>query len=283
MSRLFSLSLILSVFLYGCTPPSETLKPIAKQNSQNIQALTTNVNALLALYEPMLISSGNAMMYQKIAKMEQELISVVGAPVLPLDQGATWQSLFEDANEKPVGQQEKYLDRYQNSRKAIEQITDVEELKRLRQNEGWIFQAAIDSSFTPAKAKDLLQQISILRQNNRDKNDVFYAEAEKVFTPYNPQLGFLREMLQTAKTLLNGLKNELGQQLEIAATNAKSISAFTNAELDIKQTLVTASGSVDSTELENTLNALSQKYLNKSTVQEAAIDYLVDGVQKLWK
>ena len=276
LSTLWVLSL-----LAGCSTPTQNLKPIAEQNQQNINALTSNVDTLIALYEPLLQASTRALVYQHIAKTEQEIISVVGAAMLPPPPtGDSWEKLLERAANYPIPRREKYLPRFRWVKSALERGVEQAELDKLKQDEGWIYTAAADPDFTPQAAHELIKRLSTLAKNNRDNIATFYAEAELQLAPYDPKLVHYRQASQAAQDLLMGLKQEISFELATASLHGQAITGFVASSPTTAQTLKAAAGGMNAQELTAVLNKLSEKYLQNASYKEGAIDLLTQGLKQ---
>lgn len=266
--------------LQACTPPTTALKPVAEQNQDNLAALATNVKTLLALYEPTLKAVLTATLYQHIAKTQQEMIAVLGSPVLPAPMPeVTWESLFERAALQPLPRREKYLERYRWVKSAHERGLAEEELARMKQQEGWIYSTVGNSEFTPALAHDLLKKLLNLRQQNENQPAQYYRDAAGLLAIYDPKLLGYQETFTAAQAVLDGLKTEMQQQVTMATIYAQAFSNFSDSKVDFQQTAQAVSGNLDSAQLMLVLDTISQKYLNKSSAQEAAVDFLTENFQ----
>lgn len=271
----------LLITVAACTPPSKALKPVAEQNQDNIAVLSNNINVLLALYEPLLQASAQATLYQHIGKVQQEIIAVVGPPMLPAPQ-SDWATLFEQAALKPIPKREKYFERYQLAKLANERGLEQDELAHIKRKEGWIYNAATDSQFTPVVAHDLLKTLLDLRQEHGN-TDIFYQEATRLLMVYDPKLSVYSETVEAAFTLLDGLKQELQNQITTANIHAQAFAGFTASEVDVQQAVKAAAGGMDSQQLIQVLDALSQKYLEQPTLQDAAVEFLSNNFKKFLK
>ncbi|MCV6636725.1 hypothetical protein [Candidatus Albibeggiatoa sp. nov. NOAA] len=258
--------------LAACTPASQALKPVAQQNQQNLAELANNIRVVLELYEPLLESNGEALIKQHIGKTRQEMFAVTGINFFPSPTD-TWDSLF---NMMPDHSLEKYKQRYQYIKAALERGLNAEESQQLKLKEGWIFTALADEDFTPQKARDLLDELTVAQHKKH-----FYSEAEALLTPYDPILELRRNAITSAKSLLEGLKKQINQQLATASIHAQSITNFAKTKTNLQQTINTAVADVDVAQLETTLDKLSQKYLDNPSYKDAAIDLMITGVQKL--
>jgi len=276
LSALWALSL-----LAGCSTPTQNLKPIAEQNQQNINALTTNVDTLIALYEPLLQASTKSLIYQHIAKTEQELIAVVGAPMLPAPSASdSWETLLERAANYPIPRREKYLPRFRWVKSALERGVEPAELDKLKRDEGWIYTAAADPNFTPQTAHELIKRLNTLAKNNRDNIATFYAEAELQLVPYDSKLIHYRQASQAAQDLLMGLKQEISFELATASLHGQAITGFVASSPTATQTLKAVAGGMNTQELTAVLNKLSEKYLQNASYKEGAIDLLTQGIRQ---
>ncbi|WP_353570895.1 hypothetical protein [Candidatus Albibeggiatoa sp. nov. BB20] len=258
--------------LAACTPASQALKPVAQQNQQNLAELANNIRVVLELYEPLLESNGEALIKQHIGKTRQEMFAVTGVNFFPSPTD-TWDSLFNMMHENSP---EKYKQRYQYIKAALERGLSKEERQQLKLKEGWIFTALGDADFTPQKARELLDELTIAQHKKH-----FYTEAEALLTPYDPILELRRNAITNAKGLLGGLKKQVNQQLATASIHAQSITNFAKTRTNLQQTINTAVADVDVAQLETTLNQLSEKYLDNPSYKGAAIDLMITGVQKL--
>lgn len=274
------LSRVLLILIFisasACSPPPQALKPVASQNQKNIVELSTNVRALIALYEPLLNAVGDTIIYQHIGKTRQELHAVANANVFAIPgkkQQDSWESLLKQL---PPTIDEKFLERYHLIKSALARGVSEKDLNRLKYQEGWIFTIATDTQFTPQKARKLLEKLDKLQDTHS-----YYTEAETLLTPYDPVLDLRRQAVNNAKQLLAGLKKQVNQQLATAGIHAQSVANFVGAEVDVEKTLKTAVSEVDLKELESILNQLSQKYLDNPSYQDAAIELLIKGAKKL--
>jgi hypothetical protein len=262
----------LGLQLMACTPTSQALKPVAEQNQQNLAELANNIRVVLELYEPLLESNGEALIKQHIGKTRQELFAVTAINFFPSPDD-TWDSLF---NMMPDNSFEKYKQRYQYIKAALERGLNKEEHNQLKFKEGWIYTALADENFTPQKARDLLDDLTVAQHKKH-----FYIEAESLLTPYDPILELRRNAVTNARGLLEGLKNQVNQQLATASIHAQSITNFAKTKVNLQQTINTAVAEVDVAQLEKTLDQLSNKYLDNPSYKDAAIDLMIQGVQKL--
>ncbi|MDD2816463.1 MAG: hypothetical protein PHP00_12155 [Thiotrichaceae bacterium] len=268
--------------LQACTPSSETLKPVALQNQENLTALSNNTQVMLAFYEPLLTSAGNTLIYQTLGKLEQEMIAVVGAAQLPPDPNQTWEMLFTNSAQTALGKHDKYLERYTLVRSTLARGVEDEDMLRLKQREGWIYTAASDPNFTPLKCHDLIKSLSALRKSGKT-GDAFYSEAETLFTPIDPMLQARRETVNQAKLLLAGLKQEIGTQLHIANVHANAITHFAESQVDLDKTIDTTRGSLanlDFQKIDTTLSSLSKKFLNNPSYRDAAVSMLMSVITR---
>ena len=262
----------LGLQLMACTPASQALKPVAVQNQQNLAELANNIRVVLELYEPLLESNGEALIKQHIGKTRQEMFAVTGINFFP-SPADTWDSLF---NMMPDNSLEKYKQRYQYIKAALDRGLNAEERKQLKYKEGWIYTALADETFTPQKARDLLDDLTVAQHKKH-----FYTEAEAVLMPYDPILELRRNAITNAKSLLEGLKKQINEQLATASIHAQSITNFAKTKTNMQQTINTAIADVDVAQLEATLDKLSGKYLDNPSYKDAAIDLMITGVQKL--
>lgn len=262
----------LGLQLIACTPTSQALKPVAEQNQQNLAELANNIRVVLELYEPLLESNGEALIKQHIGKTRQELFAVTAINFFPSPDD-TWDSLF---NMMPDNSSEKYKQRYQYIKAALERGLNKEEHKQLQFKEGWIYTALANENFTPQKARDLLDDLTVAQHKEH-----FYIEAESLLTPYDPILELRRNAVTNARGLLEGLKKQINQQLATASIHAQSITNFAKTKVNLQQTINTAVAEVDVAQLEKTLDQLSNKYLDNPSYKDAAIDLMIQGVQKL--
>jgi len=258
--------------LIGCTPASQTLKPVAQQNQQNLAELANNIRVVLELYEPLLELNGEALIKQHIGKTRQEMFAVTGINFFPSPTD-TWDSLFKLM---PDNSPEKYQQRYQYIKAALDRGLSVEDRKQLKLKEGWIFTVLGDATFTPQKARELLDEMMITQHKKS-----FYSDAEALLTPYDPVLKLRRNAITNAKALLGGLKKQVNQQLATASIHAQAITNFAKTRTDLQQTINTAVADVDVTQLESTLDQLSKKYLANPSYKDAAIDLMITGVQNM--
>ncbi len=271
----------LALGLQACTAPTTALKPVAEQNQDNLAALATNVKTVLALYEPTLKATSTATIYQHIAKTEQEMIAVIGSPVLPAPMpDVTWESLFERASLQPIASREKYLERYRWVKSAHERGVSEDELTRLKRQEGWIFNTVANSDFIPSVAHELLKTLRELRQQ-AGTAEQYYRDAAGLLAIYDPKLAAYQDTIKAAEKLLDGLKAEMQQQVTMANIYAQAFSNFSDSKVDFQQTAKAVSGNLDSDQLMLVLDTISQKYLDKASAQEAAVDFLTEHFQQL--
>ena len=278
--NLFVCYLTLSV-VSGCANVSTGLKPVVTQNQENVGKLVTNVGALIGLYEPLLNAGTHSMIYQHIGKVIQEMTAVVGSPALsPPTPDQSWQMRFDDAAKKyAIARQERYSERYQYVKTAIARRIATEDLEKLKHQEGWIYSAATNPDFSPAKAHEILRQLANLKLSYTDNDQRYYQDAETVLSAYDPALQALKETISSAKILLGGLKTDINAQLTTAATDAQAIATATSDSSTSKfgETITAAITDIKPEEIKAVLDQLSQQYLNKPTFREGAIDLLIKG------
>ncbi|EIJ42060.1 hypothetical protein BegalDRAFT_1158 [Beggiatoa alba B18LD] len=269
-----SVSLSCLGLLQACTVPTEAIKPLAQQNQQNIQALNKNVSALFALYEPLLAASGNALMYQSLAKTEQELIAVVGSAYLaaPTEE-ETWQVLFERAANTPMGKRDKFLERYRFVRSAYE-VNSESDLARLKYREGWIYQTVVDANFTPQRAHNLVIALNTLRENSTEDDALYYTQVELQLSPYDPSLQLKREAINGAQKVINGFKQEILSELMTADIHGRAFISVGESKINSETTANLLLGEMNSDQLVTLLDTVSSKYLQHPTVKEAAVEFL---------
>jgi hypothetical protein len=274
MKKLLRMTMLIYIGLQlmSCTPASQALKPVAQQNQQNLAELANNIRVVLELYEPLLESNGEALIKQHIGKTRQEMFEVTGINFFPSPTD-TWDSLFKLM---PDNSPEKYQQRYQYIKAALDRGLNEEERERLELKEGWIFTALGDATFTPQKARELLDEMTIAQHKKH-----FYTEAETLLTPYDPILELRRNAITSAKMLVSGLKKQVNQQLATASIHAQAITNFAKTQANLQQTINTAVADVDVAQLESTLDQLSKKYLDNPSYKDAAIDLMITGVQNL--
>ncbi|MDM8560946.1 hypothetical protein [Candidatus Parabeggiatoa sp. HSG14] len=271
----------LIITLMGCSFSPQTLKPVALQNQQNVNELTTHVGILLALYEPLLIASSNAMIYQQIGNTQLEIVSVVRPSLLIADK--TWDTLFEQAAKKYSNvRRAKYLERYRFVRAALARGVGESELEKIKYNEGWIYQAATDANFTPQKARELLKTLSTLKRINKN-NAQYYQEAEQQLLPYDPILASRRESIKSTQILLNALKTDFNRQLNLANTLAHSIATFSKVERPLKSTFHAIITGIDKSKIRTVLSKLSDRYIKNGKVKSKAINLLTGGLSDFVK
>jgi hypothetical protein len=273
----------LIILLSGCTAPTKSLRPIAEQNQENLGALSTNVRTVLALYEPLLQATTQSILYQHIGKIEQEMIAVIGPAIFPISEEATWEFLFDKAANSPSAHRDKYLERYRLAKSAYERGLEPNDLERLKRQEGWIYNAANRPDFTPITAHNLLKQLQEFRKQAGEDRDLYFKQAYHLLALYDPKIAVYQEINDSANQILNGLKQELQDQLNTAHLHAQSIGHFANSEADIQQVIKTTAGGMDSAQLMQVLDALSQKYLNQATMRDAAVEFLTDNLKKYLK
>lgn len=278
--KLFVCYLILSA-ISGCASISSDLKPVITQNQDNVGKLVTNVGTLMGLYEPLLDAGTNSMIYQHIGKVTQEITAVVGSPALsPPSLDQSWQMRFDDAAKKyAIARQEKYLERYQFVKSAVARRVAPEDLEKLKNQEGWIYSAAMNPDFSPVKAHEILRKLANLKLSYSEDEQRYYQEAETVLSNYDPALQALKETISSAKILLGGLKSDINTQLVTAATDAQTIAAAStdNSTIKLGESITAAITDVKPEEIKAVLDQLSQQYLNKPTFREGAIDLLIKG------
>lgn len=265
LGKALNLTLFLTV-LGACAPSSEALKPIAEQNQQNIQALSTNLQALTNLYEPLLKASGTALLFQHIGKTQQQMIIVVGAPIFPPAANKTWDDLFVESASK----NKLYNELYQLSKLASLQDEDV--VAKTRVKAGWIYTAANDPQFTPQVAHDLLKQ---MRQARKDapNNALAYKALSKLLAPYDPKMTHYYNAINGSLNLYKGLQEEISAQLQLAATHAKAVNDF----VDVKVSQEAVLNNLPKEEFVALLDKLAQKHLEDvdPTIREAVLNFLL--------
>ncbi|ALG68222.1 hypothetical protein [Beggiatoa leptomitoformis] len=280
-SVIFLMSLCWFGLLQGCTAPSEAIKPIAQQNQQNIQALNKNISTLLTLYQPLLAAAGDALMYQSLAKTEQEMIAVVGSPFLsPPTEEETWQVLFERASNTAVGNRDKYIERYRFVRSAYD-VNATTDLERLKYREGWIYQTVIDANFTPQRVHDILKALSTLRQNAGNDDANYYTQVELQLSPYDPSLQLKRQAIKGAEVIVNGLKQELMGELTTAGIHGQAFLTLGDSKIDATITTSSLVGELNNDQLMSVLDTVSSKYLQHPTVKAAAVEFLTGKLASL--
>lgn len=274
----------LTLFLQACSTSPKSLSPIASENQQNIADLSENVNALLSLYEPLLNVSGNAIIYQQLDKLQQELIALVGTAIMPAPAAnETWDIVFQKAVSQPLAKREKYLERYRFIQSALARGLDTEEQQVLKYKEGWIYLAATEPTFTPQKAHELLRQVADLKSADKDK-PASLQKIEELLLPYDPILEKNKQTIASAQLLFSGLKKNVESQLNMAASHGEAITDFSETSnkdglgSTVKNTVKSLVPNVDKAKLEATLNKYSEKYLNNPSYKDAAVDLLIKGL-----
>jgi hypothetical protein len=253
-----------SLLLAGCMPPAQALKPVATQNQENIAALSTNAQVLLSLYEPMLQASADAVIKLHIGKTRSDLIAVVGPPNLP-PPDENWDELFENKKEN----KEKYYERYHYVRAALARGISDDDSQKLKQQEGWIYNAAADPNFTPPAAHALLKDLADVRKSHSDDNE-FFRRAETRMLPHDPVLQQHRQAADAALLVLNALKQEIANEVATARLHSQALLQFAGSEVDLRE----AAGNLDKTQIYGVLGKLSQAYIKNPLLREAALRLL---------
>jgi hypothetical protein len=261
--------------LQACGGPSvEALRPVAQQNQQNIQALSQNVQTLLSLYEPLLQASGDALMFQHIARIQSEMIAVVGPPTLPI-KGNTWDEAFEKSGQSFVGKKGKFNERFQSVKTTLQRGIDAAETAQLQQREGWIYTAAANPSFTPQQAHELLKTLNELKRTAGDgQAKVFYNEAISRLLPHDPNLAFRKQAIDGAIILLDALRQEMNNQLQMLNSHSQALIYYSESDIDISGSF---KGLLDSEEVGGLLNQLGTKYIKDPDQRQAAMNLLTSG------
>jgi len=271
--------LLLAIIIQGCANAPETLKTTAQQNQENMTALSDNVQTLLQLYEPLLEAASNVLIYQRIGKIEQEMIAVVGPAVLPAPlQNQTWTMLFQKAAQMPIPKREKYLERFHLVEAVMARGLDRKHLEEFKYTEGWIFEAGTNSNFTPQFAHDLLKSLNELRNKHIGDNKDFYDAAMTILLPHDPILASYKHTIDNVNTLRKALAQEIEHGLKIADTHNQSFVNFANQETGVKKVISNAVSNIDKKKVREVLEELAKKHIKDSPFRDAAIDILTDGL-----
>jgi len=269
----------LAVIIQGCVSAPETLKTTAQQNQENMTALSDNVQTLLQLYEPLLEAASNVLIYQRIGKIEQEMIAVVGPAVLPAPpKNQTWTMLFEKASRMPIPKREKYLERFHLVEAVIARGLDKKHLEEFKYTEGWIFEAATNPDFTPQFAHGLLNSLNELRKQYVGDNKHFYSAAMTALLSYDHILISYKETIDNVNTLRKALAEEIEQGLKIADTHNQSFVNFANQNTGVKKVISNAVSNIDKEKVKEVLEELAKKHIKDSPFRDAAIDILTGGL-----
>ncbi len=277
ITSLYQRFLIIGTVILGlqsCAPSVDALRPVAQQNIQNIQALSQNIQVLLSLYRPLLQASGDALMFQHIARIQSEMIAVLGPPTLKV-KGNTWEEVFKKSARSFIGKRGKFSERYQSVKTTLERGIDAEDTQRLKRREGWVFTAAADPSFTPQKAHSLLKTLAELKRTaSEGQTKLFYNEATTRLLPHDPNLAFRKQAIDGALVLLDALQQEMNQQLQMLNGHSLAMLNYTQSEIDMKGAF---KGLLSSETVGEVLNILGSKYIKDAGQREAALNLLISG------
>jgi hypothetical protein len=273
--------LFLTIILQGCASAPETLKTTAQQNQENMAILSDNVHILLNLYKPLLESASNALIYQRIGKIEQEMIAIVGAAVLPApSQEQTWRMLFEKAAVLPIPKREKYLERFHLVEAVMARGLDKQHFEEFRYTEGWIFEAASNPEFTPQFAHSLLKSLNELRKNHGNDNKGFYAAATTLLIPHDHILNAHKQTIENVNILHKSLAEEIEKGLRIAAEHTQSFSHFADQRFDVKKAVDAVATPENKEKITDVLERLAKKYIKDSPFRDSAIQILTGGLSQ---
>lgn len=261
----------LTLALQGCAPPSQAVKPIAAQNLENITALTKNTRVLLALYEPLLQASSQVLINYHIANTKAEFIGVVGVldrPMVP-----SW----EDAVKQNRGAPYRFRERYEYVKSAVARGLPASEIEEIKFREGWIYLAATDPEFTPAKLHGVVKRLLELQRATPLNSAAYYISAENILLPNDPALQRNRQVVEGAALLLSKLKEELLNELNIASLHSQALSGFADSKLDLGKTLT----AMNNNDIKGVLAELSNEYIKDETYRKAVVSLLTKGVDSL--
>ncbi len=272
---------ILSCFILliqSCaTSTTKTLEPITEQNGQNISSLSNNVQVLLTLTRPLLQATGQSLLYQHIGKTEQEMLAVVGAPLFAPNANVTWKGLFEKQAERPG----KYLARYQFIKTALERGLAEDEIEKLKSQEGWIYEAATNVSFTPQIAHQLLKSLLQAKSKAKGNPSIFYQKAAEILTPHDPKLVAYQRTIEGANLVLKGLEEEIDSELVSAGLHAQAIENFVGNKINLQESIKNTVAGIDQSQVVSILNKVSGKYFDNPSFKDAAINFLLGQTQRL--
>jgi len=271
----------LAAIIQGCASAPETLKTTAQQNEQNMTALSDNVQTLVELYEPLLEAASNVLIYQRIGKIEQEMVAVVGPAIVPAPpQSQTWSMLFQKASRMPIPKREKYLERFHLVEAVIARGLDKKRLEEFKYTEGWIFESATNPNFTPQFAHDLLKSLNELRKQHLGDNKDFYDSAMTLLLPHDHILASYKQTIDNVNTLRKALAEEIEQGLKTANEHTLSFTHFANQSttMNVKKVIDNAVTNIDKEKVKEVLEELAKKHIKDSPFRDAAIDILTGGL-----
>lgn len=249
----------------GCLSP-QALQPVARQNAENIAALSQNVLSVVSLYERYFTPTTEALVGLRIGQIRQGLIAVVGrstAASPPAE--AKWEDLFR--NKPPfVHQREEIVS-------VLAQAPDAARRQELMRRHGWVYLTVADPAFTPQRAHRLVQDLAALQTKYvaPDQRGDFLREAEAVLIRSDPALEFYRAQIEAAKRILTDLRDAVTQQVKFADLHSRAILSFAQAEVDVGKTV----GAILSDEdIKRTLEESARKHIKDPRLREAAIQLL---------
>jgi len=251
------------LLLCGCLSPA-ALKPVAVQNSENVQALSLNVQGMMGLSDRYLASIGEALIRLRVGKVVGEMTLVVKFVTgIEVDPKATWESLSVN------------LDSFAGSRKQVQAArlrgaakADLELLEIVL---GWASTTVTEpEAFTPADAWKLLGHLKWLE--GRESTE-YVTQAVAGLRRYDPTLRYYEDLVAASRKLLAAFRESLERQLHFAENHARTIQAFTESDVDLGKTI---HGFFADEEVHATLESIARKSIKNERGRDGVLNFLKD-------
>lgn len=257
MTLAFRSLLVVAILGMAACAPLQTAQPVARQNQQNLHALGQNVQAMMHVSKPFVVEAGKNLIIQRVTQVLNEMISVVRWPQKPLS-SQDWASLFQARGKA-------YADRFDYVQAALNRGLPEAELAKIRNREGWIFNAASNADFTPQQVFTLVDKV---RKLDRVDKDAYYANAVTLLAPHDPTLAQYHDAVMGTQALYQALEREISAELTLAEVHAQAFLNFSEAAVDAEQ----AVGNISHQEVMAVVNRVGDKYIGNPARRDAAIN-----------
>lgn len=253
--------LVGAAVLSSCVTAKD-LTTIARQNSSNIEELSKNTEASLALLNAYFkgVSAGAKYTHigQTRSSMRLVMSFIAGTSLLP---GSTWATLFTGNVKAAVV-----------TARQAEGMTPEEKVE-LERRYGWVAKAILDPvALSPEKAWMALEELESLQAKYPSDPGAFLADAHPTLVAIDPSYVLLLKEIESAKTVLDALSDNLELQVGNAQSHSKSIQAYAKIRIDQKKAFRQILGNEETKSL---LDGILNSAIGNNTMRREAIELIV--------
>ena len=125
------------------------------------------------------------------------------------------------------------------------------------------------------QAHSLLKTLAELKRTaTNGQAKLFYNEATTRLLPYDPNLAFRKQAIDGAVMLLDALRQEMGNQLQMLNSHSQAMVNYAQSEINMNGAF---QGVLGSDEMGGLLNTLGSKYIKDPGQRKAALNLLTSG------